>query len=75
MSNINIIWINDIDYDIATLPERAKSQINSIKFVDVELQRLQAHIAAMQTARVAYTRSLQEVLPEVHSHGDTMGLN
>ncbi len=57
------IKIDDKEYDIATLSDEAKSQLASIQFVDSELARLQAKAAALQTARMAYSKALQAALP------------
>ena len=48
------ITIDDKEYDVASLSDEAKNQLASIQFVDSELARLQAKVAAMQTARMAY---------------------
>jgi len=55
--------IDDIDYDTDKLSDEAKAQLISLKFCDQEIQRLQAQSAAYQTARQAYTRTLQTILP------------
>ena len=60
MASINI---DNIDYDIDTLSEEAKAQLLSLQFCDAELQRLQAQAAVLQTARAAYSKSLQAALP------------
>jgi hypothetical protein len=57
------IKIDDIEYDLDKLSEEAKAQLVSIQFVDQELARLQAQLAALQTARIAYAKALQEALP------------
>ena len=57
------IKIDNIDYDIDTLSEEAKAQLVSLQFCDAELQRLQAQAAVLQTARGAYSKSLQAALP------------
>ncbi len=57
------IKIDNIDYDIDTLSEDAKAQLQSLQFCDAELQRLQAQAAVLQTARVAYSKGLQAALP------------
>jgi hypothetical protein len=57
------IKIDDKEYDVATLSDEAKNQLASIQFVDSELARLQAKAAAMQTARMAYSKALQAALP------------
>ena len=67
------IKINDKEYDVATLSDEAKNQLSSIQFVDSELARLQAKAAALQTARMAYSKALQAALPVV-GVGDTLKL-
>ena len=56
------IRIDDRDYDIDSLSNEAKAQLQSIQFVDGELARLQAQAAALQTARQAYVAALQAAL-------------
>ena len=58
------ITIDDIAYDLDTLSADAKAQLLSIQFVDQELARLQAQAAALQTARIAYSKALGEALPK-----------
>ena len=57
------IKIDNVDYDIDTLSNDAKTQLVSIQFCDQELQRLQAQAAALQTARQTYAKALQAALP------------
>ena len=57
-----IIKIDGKDYERDTLSEEAKAQINSLQFVNAELQRHNAHIAVLQTARKAYSKALNEAL-------------
>lgn len=45
-----------------SLSEDAKAQLQSLQFVDQELARLQAQVAAMQTARNAYMNALKAAL-------------
>ena len=61
MATINI---DNIDYDLDTLSVEAKAHIASLQFVDAELQRLQAKIATLQTARAAYASALTEMLAQ-----------
>ena len=56
------ITIDEKDYEFESLSEEAKLQLGSIQFVDAELQRLNAHAAVLQTARVAYSKALNEAL-------------
>jgi Family of unknown function (DUF6447) len=60
---MNTITIDGIDYDLDALSNEAKTQIASIQFVDAEIVRLDAHMAALQTARMAYVTALKAVLP------------
>ena len=57
-----IIKIDGKDYERDTLSDEAKAQINSLQFVNAELQRHNAHIAVLQTARMAYAKALNEAL-------------
>ena len=68
------IKINDKDYDIDSLSNEAKSQIQMIRLCDQELNRLNAQLAITQTARLAYSKALQEALPALPA-GDTFKLN
>ena len=68
------IKIDNIDYDTDKLSGEAKAQLMSLQFCDQELQRLQAQAAAIQTARMAYSKALQVALPSVPA-GDTLKFN
>lgn len=67
------ITIDNQNYDLASLSNEAKAQLASIQFVEQELARLQAHAAALQTARNTYLKALKAALPVVGS-GDTIQL-
>ena len=56
------IIIDNKSYDLDSLSNDAKAQLASVQFVDQELARLQAQAAALQTARMAYAKALQELL-------------
>jgi hypothetical protein len=57
-----IIKIDDKDYDTDTFSDEAKSQIQSIQYVDQELAKLNAQAAVIQTARIAYAKALNDAL-------------
>lgn len=57
------IKIDNKDYDLATLPEEAKKQLQMMQFIDAELQRLSGQTAVLQTARIAYSNALKQALP------------
>ena len=69
-----IIKLDSKEYELDGLSGEAKAQLQSLQFVDGELQRLQAQAAVLQTARVAYAKALQEALPKPFA-GDTLKLS
>lgn len=60
-----IITIDNQQYELDLLSDEVKGQLNSLQFVDAELQRLQAQAAVLQTARVAYSNALKAALPKM----------
>jgi hypothetical protein len=60
--------------DTDSLSDETKAQLQSLQFVDTELQRLQAQAAVLQTARSAYAKALQASLPTPFT-SDTMKFN
>jgi hypothetical protein len=68
------IKIDNIDYDTDKLSDDAKAQLVSLQFCEQELARLQAQSAALQTARIAYSKALQAALPAMPA-GDTLKFN
>jgi hypothetical protein len=72
-----MINIDGQEYDLDKLSAEAKGQLQSLQFVEVELGRLAAQTAAMQTARIAYGRALKQALTvpvQVGFSGDTIKL-
>ncbi|MFI3223398.1 MAG: DUF6447 family protein [Methylococcaceae bacterium] len=59
---MSIITIDEKEYDTDALSDEAKAQIVSLQFVDQELQRLSAQAAVLQTARIAYSKALSDLL-------------
>lgn len=55
--------INDKEYNLADLSDEAKAQLDSLRFTDAEIARLNAQLAIAQTARNSYLRVLVEKLP------------
>lgn len=56
------IKIDEKDYDLDTLSDEVKAQLGMLQFVDAELQRLSAQTAVLQTARMGYSKALNEAL-------------
>jgi len=67
------ITIDGKSYELDSLSSDAKAQLASFQFVDAELARLQAKTAALQTARLAYSKALQAALPAIGG-SDTLKL-
>ena len=59
------ITIDNHAYELDSLSDEAKAQLQSLQFCDAELARLQAQAAVLQTARMAYSKALQAALPSV----------
>ena len=56
------IKINDKSYDVDKLSENAKNQIASLKFVQSEIVRLNAKLAAFKTAEIAYSKAIEKAI-------------
>ena len=56
------IKINDKSYDVDKLSENAKNQIASLQFVQSEIVRLNAKLAAFKTAEIAYSKAVEEAI-------------
>jgi cell division protein ZapA (FtsZ GTPase activity inhibitor) len=56
------VTIDGKEYELESLSDEAKGQLASLQFVDAELVRLQNQSAALQTARAAYGKALNECL-------------
>ena len=58
------ITIDGVDYETDQLTDEVKEQIQAIHFVDSELVRLAALVAALQTSRNAYSQAVQQMLEQ-----------
>jgi hypothetical protein len=66
---MSTISIDNKEYKLEDLSEETKAQLVSMQFVDAEINRLQAQLAAMQTARNAYAQAVSGLLvQEEKSH-------
>ena len=65
------ITMNNQDYDSELTSDKAKAQLTSIQFVDMEHQRLNAQTAVLRTA---HANALQAALPPLPM-GDIIKLN
>lgn len=60
--NPGTITIDGKEMAIADLSDDAKAQIQSLRFVEAEMQRLQARAAILNTAKQAYANNLKTML-------------
>ena len=61
------ITIDGKDYDTDSLSDAAKAQLTSLQVTDQEIQRLNIQLAIAKTARNAYAKALQEMLPKTEN--------
>lgn len=66
--NAKTITIDGIQYDLSQLTERAKEQLQSIAFVDRQLQQLNNEWAVADTARIGYTNALKVELSKIEAN-------
>jgi len=62
---MSTVKIDGKDYELETLSDEAKAQMNMLNLTDQEIQRLNVLLAIAQTARIHYGRALQEELQKV----------
>jgi hypothetical protein len=48
------ITIDDVTYDLDTLPENVKGQVNNLQATEAELARQQALVSMLKAARLKY---------------------
>jgi hypothetical protein len=70
------IKIDDIEYDLDTLTDQAKQNLQMLHVTEQEIQRLQLQLGIAQTARNAYAQALKAALPtpleQVMAMGETL---
>ncbi len=59
-----MITIDGKEYDPENLSTEAKAQLGALAATDQEINRLKMQMAIAQTARNAYAKALQELLPK-----------
>ena len=68
------VTIDNKEYELDELSDTAKAQLQMMIFTDQEIARLNTLLAIAQTARMAYSKALNESLP-VLSESDTIKLS
>ena len=64
------ITIDGKEYELENLPQEAIELINSITFIDGEIQRLTNQIKIYQLARNIYSNKLKEILNNLELSND-----
>ena len=59
------ITINETEYELDDLSEELKAELAMLATVDQRLQGNEAERAILQTAKNAYSRRIEELLPQV----------
>ena len=72
--DMSTITIDNQEYDLDSLSDDAKSQLQMLQFSDQEISRLNAQLALVQTARRAESKALMAALPSVPMN-DTIKLS
>tara|TARA_B100000214_G_C23664680_1_gene489043 strand:- start:84 stop:269 length:186 start_codon:yes stop_codon:yes gene_type:complete len=56
------VTIDDKEYDLDQISDKAKNLLNSVQFAQSEIQRIQSQLALIKTAASVYTSQLKEEL-------------
>ena len=59
---MQMIKIDDVEYDLDALSDEAKAQIQAIHSTDKRIADVNEQLAILQTARNAYSAALSELL-------------
>lgn len=57
------VTVDGISYPYSALNAEARMQITNLQFVDAEIARLNNQLAVCHTARSAYNKALNDLLP------------
>ena len=66
-TNARKIIIDEVEYNLDNLSEKAQAQIPSIQFVDAQLQQLNNEWAVSDTARMGYVNALKAELAKIEA--------
>lgn len=61
---MSTVTIDNIEYSTEAMSDEALANLKSVQFVDAEIGRIKASLAAMQTARLTYAAALQQLLTD-----------
>ena len=61
------ISIDDIEYDLQDLTDKARANLSSLQFVDSQIQQLRNELAVADTAKIGYLNALRAELSKLES--------
>ena len=64
MKGLSMITIDNNQYDLNTFSTEAKQQLEMLVATDNKIRELQRDLAISQTARNAYAKALEALLPQ-----------
>ena len=56
------VKIDDVEYDLDSMSDEAKNQVNNLRIADMEISQLQARLGMAKTARGVYAATLKAAL-------------
>ena len=68
------VTIDGKEYETDQLSNEAKNSLVGFQFTEMEIQRLQAMLATMQTARMAYAATLKQALDKHSSNQSAISI-
>lgn len=63
MADTPKVTIDDVEYELDSLSDDAKSQLTNLQLVDQKIAAHQQELAIFQTARIGYANALKAELP------------
>lgn len=58
----NVLTIDEVEYELESLSEEAKAQLDNLRFVEERINQLQNEWAVSDTARIGYSNALEKEL-------------
>jgi hypothetical protein len=59
------VTVDDVEYRLDELSDKAKTQLANIQFVDAQIQQFNNEWAVADTARIGYTKALKGELTTI----------
>ena len=66
-NNKETVSIDDKEYVLSELSEKARAQIENVQFVNEQIMQLSNELSVADTARIGYTQALKRELENIES--------